>query len=930
MDCSLGISELLCKDISIESKVAVLEQEFKFDFKGFNGLVCYLPEVSWLLFGTSANTIRVWDCTQNSVLSELKGHTGCISCIYHTHKYIISSSEDSTIRLWNIKTMMLESLITTKLKEIVKVLITDDEQYLIINSWYGQIEIKDLKQGSDLDSFNIYSKEFWVLENQYLVYKANKFTAKIYNLKTQNLDYSIKILENILVYKEIILIADKNQISVHKLHDSNIIKRIEFLSDENIAPVLLKVNDKYLITSYNQVVSVWDTLRFEQVKVFEDCYQFIQLTEDWIFLEKSFTISVWNLESDEMLGSLNGHLGKVRNALLSHDAKYLASSSADNTIIIWDIPTLLQIHCIECLNPRLHCFVSSTSIVYSGNAGTLDLFYMPDLKHTPIISGHENKIYKIIQTLDNKYLITIAYDWYAIIWDMQSKKFLSILGKYSYIVKVIQTPDYKYLLALCEDSSLIVWNMNSLMQEFIVGNFSAELKFAIIKNNKYFIYSGISKVSVWDPLEDNFVSKVSLSTNISYARLWKIEDNKYLITGDDRGNIKLYDLNNLSSKPRLLTGHRLKILCIYVSPDNSYLISSSLDNTILFFSLKNFKRKLSISTKIPVVSICYKNFREAVFLTEKTFCVHKLEDFTRFLKIDGVLEIQSIKISNTNEYILTGTKDGYLDIWSVETKKLYKDCRIGKHLNYPIEYIKQTGKLISFDRYRIHETDVKTGSSKILIKYDYVISNMLIHPNGKYLIYTLGADLTVTIYSLEACAEIEKIENKFKVLCLDVSQDFQHLITGSNTHLQVWDLSDKMLLGAFLHKKPVVAVFYDDFKKQVASATSEKIFIWDIVSLNVILEVTVAFSSIEAIGCFSSHILIIDSHNLHIINKKTGLPDTKFNFNISGSIISINKSLKLICAKKENTIQILPNFYPLAITKKYRLLRLFNRKIRLK
>jgi WD repeat-containing protein 31 len=72
---------------------------------------CHMSDDSYYAISTSNGfqgegcEITVWDLRNRRMLSELTGHEQTVTNarIFNSDKYIISSSNDSTVRLWDLK-----------------------------------------------------------------------------------------------------------------------------------------------------------------------------------------------------------------------------------------------------------------------------------------------------------------------------------------------------------------------------------------------------------------------------------------------------------------------------------------------------------------------------------------------------------------------------------------------------------------------------------------------------------------------------------------------------------------------------------------------------------------------------------------------------------------------------------------------------------
>jgi hypothetical protein len=62
--------------------------------------------------------------------------------------------------------------------------------------------------------------------------------------------------------------------------------------------------------------------------------------------------AIWNYQTGEQLFLLEGHYATVNSTLFSPDGHYLASSSRDGSIRVWDIQTGT---CVRSINPPKDC-----------------------------------------------------------------------------------------------------------------------------------------------------------------------------------------------------------------------------------------------------------------------------------------------------------------------------------------------------------------------------------------------------------------------------------------------------------------------------------------------------------------------------------------------------------------------------------------------
>jgi uncharacterized protein with WD repeat len=173
---------------------------------------------------------------------------------------------------------------------------------------------------------------------------------------------------------------------------------------------------------------------------------------------------------------LEGHSNGVESVCWSSDGKYLASGSADNTIIIWDAKSGQKLKTLEG-----HIFdVKSVSWSPSGKylaSGSLDkTIRLWDLFEDKKYSKWKNmptNVYSSELSPDGKYLARSSLNNYVIIKDAKSGEILKTLeGHFSIVSSVSWSPNGKYLVSSSYDKIVKIWDTESglCLQTFEMHN----------------------------------------------------------------------------------------------------------------------------------------------------------------------------------------------------------------------------------------------------------------------------------------------------------------------------------------------------------------------------------------------------------------------------------------------------------------------------
>lgn len=281
--------------------------------------ICISNDFKRLLTGHSHDVINVWDLTRNTQNFETASHWNVVYSIAVSKKYAFSGGADNSVRIWDIDKKLSTKELTGHTWTVEFIVMSKDGQYLISTSTDGTLKLWNINTGKCIRTVaaGIVQDISFTPDNRLLVsFLRPNSDVRFFN-KNLKKETGIRIkffheswfqpalsdVWGMAISSNFKYVAIRN--STSSIWLGNIPER-KLISLEGHTD---RVNN-FSFSSNNRILA----------SVGEDN-----------------KVMLWELESGKVLRNFYGHEKPVTSVIITPDDGFLITGSYDNTIRLWDI-----------------------------------------------------------------------------------------------------------------------------------------------------------------------------------------------------------------------------------------------------------------------------------------------------------------------------------------------------------------------------------------------------------------------------------------------------------------------------------------------------------------------------------------------------------------------------------------------------------------
>ena len=467
-------------------------------------------------------------------------------------KTIASASDDKTVKLWNYRGQLLQTLVGHE-ERVYSVAFSPDGETIAsasrdktVKLWNRQGQLLQTLVGHQQTVYNITFSP----DGETIASASRDKTVKLWNYRGQ-------LLQTLSEHQD----------------------EVNCVTLSNDGKIVASASDDKTVKLWNLQGQLLQTFKGHHDKVL-----FVAFSPDGKTIASASydnTVKLWNYEG-KLLHTLEDHRKKIYSVAFSPDGKTIASASADNTVKLWN-----------CQGKLLQTLVGHenqvNSVVFSSDGKTVaSASYDKTVKlwhrHGHLLQtfeGHESRVYGVEFSLDGKNIASASADNTVKLWNYRGQLLQTFEGHQQWVRDVAFSPDGKIVASASDDKTVKLWHCQGQLLQTFEGHQDWVYSVAFSPDGKTIASASYDKtVKLWN-YQGTLLQTLVGHENRVYGVAFS-PDGKTIASASADNTVKLW-----SCQGELLQsfeGHQDKVIGVAFSPDGKTIASASADNTVKLWS----------------------------------------------------------------------------------------------------------------------------------------------------------------------------------------------------------------------------------------------------------------------------------------------------------------------------------------------------------
>ncbi len=323
------------------------------------------------------------------------------------------------------------------------------------------------------------------------------------------------------------------------------------------------------------------------------------------------TFHVWDLASGQCVRILKNPHGGESGVSVTPDGR-LALTGGGMAARLWDLDSGQCLHTLEGKHGNVSCvgLTADGRRAVIGSWKSIQVWNLENGQCLRTLNDHYRPVTCVAFSADGRELISGSKDGTLRVWNLENGQTKSTPLAHSHYVRDLDiTPDGRYAVSGSWDQSLRVWEIESCQRVLIIECQTRFESVCVTPGGHTVVTGGWKAPSV--PIKSPLLVWNLANGECLYAhecgdircdQIWSVcmtPDGQWIITGDDNGHIKVWDLES-GRCLKTLEGHSAKVWCVRMMADGRHIVSGSWDMSVRVWDLDTGGCVRILSGKIEI------------------------------------------------------------------------------------------------------------------------------------------------------------------------------------------------------------------------------------------------------------------------------------------------------------------------------------------
>jgi WD40 repeat protein len=571
---------------------------------------------------------------------------------------------------------------------------------------------------------------------------------------------------------------------------------------------------------------------------------------------------------------LTAHNASVLGVDVSPNGRYIATSSADSTVILWQLDGTLErrfkVH--EAAVFRVKFSPDSRTLLTSGVDTTAKLLRL-DGTVLATFTGHQAPVWAAQFSPDGQLLATASEDGTVKLWRLDGTLVRTLNGHTSGVRSLEFSPDGSSIVSVSNDGTAKLWTLEGTLQTTFTGHDATVLGVDFSPDGQLLATASEDEtVKLWR-LDGTLVRTIDGHE----ARVWDVRfhpNGQQLASSSDDKTVKLWKLDG--TEIHTLRGHKARVIGLAFDPDGQFLTSASEDNIARRWKLKQdlFTKLMGHQGSVRGVDVSLTHASNATFATagvDRTIKLWRLDGTlletltghaaavwdVRFLpgdrlvsasgdatlkiwRSDGTLVqtleghragVYSIDLSSDGRWLVSGGWDTTAKLWHAEDGSLVRTFDRHQGIVWDVAFSSDSQWLVSGSADKTAIIWRRDGTPlHVLVGHKADIWGVEVSPDDRY-IATASLDGAVKLWHADDGTLVRTFETGGAGLHgVTFSPDSRQIVAASlDGTVTIWEIDRGTKISLYGHETSVDLVrFVGDSTQLISTGTDGSILLWNL------------------------------------------------------------------------------------------------------